>query len=107
MKVGAVSFATLFAALSARQFLNRANADDKLPQLNEDDPMAKALGYRKDATKVDAAKFPKRAGAEGKTQFCKNCMFYNSPSGKSGKCQIFVGKEVMAMGWCNSWSKKP
>lgn len=44
-----------------------------LPALGESHPVATALGYRHDATKVDTAKFPKRAGAEGEKQFCYNC----------------------------------
>ena len=40
-----------------------------LPALGESNPVATALGYRHDATKVDTAKFPKRAGAEEKSSF--------------------------------------
>lgn len=73
----------------------------------EDDPVAKALGYKKDASKVDTKAFPKRAGAEGKKQFCDNCMFYAAEGPKQGKCQIFQNRLVEAKGWCNSWAVKP
>lgn len=78
-----------------------------------DSPTAKALGYVHDATKADIAKFPKRATAEGKTQFCSNCSFAQGEpadlAGQEGKwqgCTLFPGKKVATKGWCNSWMKK-
>jgi hypothetical protein len=75
---------------------------------------AAALGYIHDATKVDTAKYPKRAGAEGAKQFCDNCLFYQQGGlkaegleGEAGKCVIFPAGLVAAKGWCNSWSPKP
>ena len=35
------------------------------PELQESDPIAIALGYKKDASTVDTTKYPKRAGAGG------------------------------------------
>ena len=37
------------------------------PELQESDPIAIALGYKKDAATTDTAKYPKRAGAAGAT----------------------------------------
>ena len=83
--------------------------------VSEDDPMAKALGYYHDATKVDLTKYPKRAGEEGAKQFCSNCLLLapNSETtvagheGKWGKCTVITGGLVSLNGWCNSWVLKP
>ena len=79
-----------------------------------DNPTAKALGYIHDASKVDVKKFPKRAGEEGKTQFCNNCMLAQGETvaveGQEGKwigCQLFQKKLVAEKGWCSSWTVKP
>ena len=45
-------------------------------EVTEDEPLAQAMGYAKDASKVDTAKFPKRAGDAGAKQFCNNCALY-------------------------------
>ncbi len=79
------------------------------PMVGEKDPQAVGLGYHADASKVDVKKFPKRAGEEGKKQFCSGCMFYQGGTDplktKSAPCQLFPGKQVAAKGWCNSWAK--
>ena len=81
------------------------------PMVNEKDPAAVGLGYHTDAAKVDVKKFPKRAGDEGKKQFCSGCMFYQGGAdplkSTSAPCQLFPGKQVSAKGWCNSWTKNP
>ena len=79
--------------------------------VKETDPNAVALGYKEDATKVDVKKYTKRAGADGKTQFCNNCQFYQAKT-KDPKtepvavCTLFAGKAVKGTGWCNSWAKR-
>lgn len=85
-----------------------------LPALDESNPVATALGYRHDATKVDTAKFPKRAGAEGEKQFCHNCSLLQErgfsvagQQGEFGKCSLFPQGLVHVNGWCNSWTAKP
>lgn len=73
----------------------------------EDEAVAASLGYRQDATKVDVAKFPKRAGAEGEKQFCKNCQFFTAKGDSGwGTCQIIRTGDVKATGWCNTWALK-
>lgn len=72
--------------------------------LDEKDPMAVALGYHRDAAKVDAKKWTKHAGPEGKKQTCSNCMFFPKDAKGKGTCTIFPGKNVEAKGWCNSWT---
>ncbi|MBI3555076.1 MAG: high-potential iron-sulfur protein [Deltaproteobacteria bacterium] len=84
-----------------------ARAADAPVVLSEDDPMAKTLGYYKDASKVDVKKWPKRAAPEGKKQFCNNCQFFTADGKTQGKCQIFANKLVASKGWCNTWTAKP
>ena len=69
----------------------------------ENDPVAIALGYIKDATKVDAAKYPQyKAG-----QICENCALYTGPAGKEdGPCTIFQNRLVAAKGWCATYAPK-
>ena len=76
--------------------------------VSENDPVAKALGYHQDAAKVDVAKFPKRAGAQGATQFCSNCQFYIALPSKPGwgKCTLIPTGAVAVKGWCNGWVAK-
>jgi hypothetical protein len=71
--------------------------------LAESDPQAAALGYKADATKVDAKKFPKYAAG----QICSNCaLFQGKASDAAGGCPLFAGKEVAAKGWCSAYAKK-
>jgi hypothetical protein len=77
--------------------------------LSEADGLAKSLGYRADANKVDVKKFPKRGTPESKTQFCDNCSLYvgNPNYPNWGACSIFPNNKVVAAkGWCNTWSPK-
>lgn len=74
-------------------------------RVDEANPSAKALGYRHDAASVDTAKFPARATADGKTQFCDNCKLYQAGDDGWGGCGIFPGKQVKGKGWCSAWMK--
>ena len=72
-------------------------------QLAETDPQAVALGYRHDATKVDASKYPTWAAG----RVCSNCqLFQGKPSDAWAPCGVMGGKLVNAKGWCTAWSKK-
>ena len=74
-----------------------------LPHLDETDPVAKALGYRQDNTKVDTAKYPKRTAG----QHCAVCVqFKGAASDAWGGCNIFAGKQVNANGWCSAFAAK-
>jgi hypothetical protein len=74
-----------------------------LPHLDENDPVAKALGYRQDSSKVDAGKYPKHAA----TQHCAVCVqFKGAASDAWGGCNIFAGKQVNANGWCSAFAAK-
>ncbi len=84
-----------------------AAAQDAIPKVDETDPTAQALGFKADATKVDTAAFPKRAGEEGAKQFCRSCALYQGKEGdSSGPCAMFPGKAVANGGWCNAWAPK-
>ena len=76
-------------------------------EVSEDEPLAQAMGYVKDATTVDTAKFPKRAGDAGAKQFCNNCALYAGESdAESAPCSIFQNRPVRGAGWCNAWVAK-
>ena len=69
----------------------------------ENDAQAAALGYKADATKVDAKKYPKHAAG----QTCANCALFQGKAGAaSGPCALFPGKDVAAKGWCQAYAKK-
>lgn len=72
-------------------------------KVDENDAAAKALGYKQDATKVDATKYP--SYAKGKA--CSGCQLYQGKAGDAwAPCAIFGGKQVAASGWCTAWVKK-
>jgi hypothetical protein len=96
IKAGSAALATLIIA--------RTSQAEEL--VSETDPTAVALGYVEDATKVDPAKWPKKAGPGGDTQHCANCMLYSEKGDGVGSCAIFPGKLVKGAGWCNSWTAK-
>lgn len=76
-------------------------------EVSEDEPLAQAMGYRADATTVDTAKFPKRAGDAGANQFCHSCaLFAGKPEDESAPCSIFQNRLVKGAGWCNAWVAK-
>ena len=72
-------------------------------EVAEDEPLAQAMGYVKDANDVDTTKFPKRAGEEGAKQFCYNCALYaGEPDAELAPCSIFQNRPVRGAGWCNA-----
>ena len=76
-------------------------------EVSPDEPLAQAMGYVTDATTVDTAKFPKRAGEAGSKQFCKNCaLFAGEADDEMAPCSIFQNRLVKATGWCNAWVAK-
>lgn len=72
-------------------------------RITEDHPTASALGYVHDASATDTNKYPKRAGAQGATQFCDNCSQYKTIESGWGSCGIFPNYLVADKGWCNVW----
>jgi len=73
-------------------------------RLTEDDPVAMALGYKEDASKVDAAKYPQYKPE----QHCEGCALYTGKVGEAeGPCTVFQNKLVHAKGWCATYAPKP
>ena len=73
-------------------------------KLEETDPVAMALGFKLDTTKVDAQKYPRHAN----DQQCIGCSLYQGKAGEAlGPCLTVGGKLVPAAGWCAVFAKKP
>ena len=90
-------------AAAALATLGRHAGAQQQPRVEETDPQAVALGYRHDATKVDAKKFPKYQPG----QICANCTLYQGkPSDTWAPCPAVANKQVAAKGWCSAWVKK-
>jgi len=72
-------------------------------RLEETDALAVSLGYKADAAKVDAKKFPTFVAGHN----CANCsLFAAKPTDAWGPCGAVGGKQVSAKGWCIAWVKK-
>lgn len=72
-------------------------------ELQESDPEAIALQYKADAAKVDRTKSPSYKPG----QTCATCSLFVPEAGSPrGACQVILGKDVTAVGWCNAWEKK-
>lgn len=70
---------------------------------DENDSTAMAMGYKHDASKVDAAKYPTYV----KGMLCSNCQLYQGkPTDAWAVCPILGGKQANANGWCLAWVKK-
>ncbi len=70
------------------------------PHVAPTDPMAVAMGYVEDATKVD----PKTAGF-APNRNCANCLQLTGTPGDAFRpCKIFPGKVVNSKGWCKAWA---
>lgn len=86
---------------------SRAFAQETPPPgiiLTESDPVATALGYKEDTTKVDAQKYPMHKAE----QRCDGCALYTGKPGEpSGPCSAFGNKLVTANGWCAAFALKP
>jgi hypothetical protein len=78
-------------------------ASAQAAKLEETDAQAVALGYRHDASKVDAKKFPTYAPGRN----CAGCQLFQGKAGDAlGACGAVGGKLVNAKGWCVAWVRK-
>ena len=103
-KLARRQFLKLSAAAAAGALVvpaHRAQASD-LPQLSEDDPMAKTLKYTHDASTVD----PSTRQNPAADQNCANCQLFSGGDAEWGPCSIFPGKAVSAKGWCATWVQR-
>lgn len=73
-----------------------------MPKLDENDPVAKSLNYRHDATQAPRVD---KAGTPAGEQQCSNCQLAQG-EGEWVGCSIFPGKAVNANGWCSGWILK-
>jgi hypothetical protein len=73
-----------------------------LTELNEDSVPAKSLGYKTDAKRVDAKKFP--SYREG--QICRTCRLALRRDGALLPCNAYPGHLVAALGWCASFEAR-
>lgn len=74
-------------------------------KLEETDPVAIALGYKMDTTKVDQTKYPQHKPE----QKCADCalLLPGAPVADFMPCTAFQNKLVAAGGWCMAFAKKP
>ena len=71
--------------------------------LEESDPIATALGYKNDASKIDAKKYPNKVANSN----CAGCQLFQGKSTDAwAVCGAVGGKQVNAKGWCSAWNKK-
>ncbi|GAA0756783.1 high-potential iron-sulfur protein [Ideonella azotifigens] len=98
-----VPLGTLAAFTAAATLRAGPAAAQQLSHLQEDDPTAVEIHYKRDASKVDRAKVPKYVPG----QTCANCSLYaGAPGDTDGGCGLFIDKDVAAAGWCDAWDKK-
>jgi len=101
--IGRRKFIQLSVAMAAGGLVagNRNAYASDLPQLSEDDAMAKSMRYTHDASTIDASTRPNSA----EHQVCENCALIQGNDGETWRpCQIFPGKAVNAQGWCSVWA---
>ncbi|MEE4296076.1 MAG: high-potential iron-sulfur protein [Wenzhouxiangella sp.] len=80
------------------------SSNGQMPPVDPNDAMAQSLGYKHDASEVDAARYPNRDPSHN----CANCILYQGAAGEEwGGCPLFPGKVVNAKGWCSSYTPKP
>ncbi len=97
IKIGAA-----IATLPALFVLSPKGYAEEMAKLSEDDPMAKALGYKEDTTQVDAAAYPTHSNE----QVCTGCALYQGDDPEWGGCGAFPGKLVAGPGWCVAYAPK-
>lgn len=74
-----------------------------IDKLSEDDPTAKALGYKENTINVDASSYP----THKPEQICSGCVLYQGDDLGWGGCGAFPGKQVAGKGWCAAFAPKP
>jgi High potential iron-sulfur protein len=80
--------------------MRRAHAQEKV---SENDELAKQLGYKQDASQVDASQWPDYA----QSHVCANCQLFHGEQGQDYRpCDLFGGNLVDAKGWCQGWTER-
>lgn len=81
-----------------------AQADSPPVKVKESDPVALALGYKEDTTKVDSKKYPFHT----KDQKCATCALFQAQPGQAlAPCTVFGSKTVPPNAWCSAYAKRP
>jgi hypothetical protein len=107
-----VSAASVVATYSGAVQLACAQGEPKA--LSAEDPMAKALGYVADSSKVDPAELVKKGQPDASKQNCTTCILFKDGGktvagvdGQYGTCALFQNGLVNSKGWCKSWAVNP
>ena len=107
-----VSAASVVATYSGPMQI--AHAEGELKALSVEDPMAKALGYVTDSSKVDPAELTKKGQPDASKQNCSSCVLFKDGGkavagvdGEYGSCALFQNGLVNSKGWCKSWAVNP
>lgn len=80
-----------------------AVAEQTLPHMDENESLARAMGYVHDASKIDPNNVPQYKPGSS----CSNCMQLKGQAGEEWRpCALFTGKLVNAHGWCKVWQPK-
>jgi hypothetical protein len=87
------SFIATVATIPLGAVVPTVDGVENLPQLEESDPVARALEYV--------------LPTSNKAQPCSNCQLFQGGENPGwGTCGIFPNKCVNATGWCKSWIRK-
>jgi hypothetical protein len=72
-------------------------------KVSEDEELAQQLGYKQDASQIDASKWP----LYEKGHVCAKCQLFHGQQGDGwGPCDVFGGKLVHSQGWCSEWTER-
>jgi len=106
--MGFIAVSSLVSVVPAFAARRKKKADAAGAELVEPGSgMAANVNYEHDKAKITDASLKKsKNGVEYKDQYCDNCVLYTATKDGRGKCTLFPAKEVMAKGWCTTWSKK-
>ena len=103
LQIASTTAVGLAVVVPALQAAAPAAAPATLPNLELDNPTAKALGYVEDAAKVDKVKYPNHTAE----QICGNCaLMQGDAKNVRNPCTLFPGRSVATKGWCASFAKK-
>jgi len=84
------SFIATVSTIPLSAVMPTSTSAENLPQLEECDPLARALEY---VCPTNISEQP-----------CGSCQLFHQGSGAEwGTCGIFPDKKVNARGWCKSW----
>lgn len=78
------------------------DASSGMARVDENGAQASGLGYRHDASSIDASTQARYAAG----QQCSNCVLYQGGDAEWGGCPLFAGQQVKATGWCSAYSAR-